>query len=104
MTDQQKTTDVQGVGSNDLLYVPCNASRDEARERILKHSREFREILRLALDPPEECRLEAHHTGDGWSLAAVDKNGEVVCYLAFPKAWGESINSNQLRSYGFEVV
>lgn len=52
----------------------------------------------------EECRLEAHNTGDGWSLAAVDKNGEVVCYLAFPKAWGNSVSSEQLRSYGFEVV
>lgn len=62
-------------------------------------------------DPPtcyttvlEECRLEAHNTGEGWSLAAVDKNGDVVCYLAFPKAWGESVSADQLRSYGFEVV
>jgi len=54
--------------------------------------------------PPEECRLEAHNTGDGWILAAVNREGEVVCYLAWPKSWPETMTGKELTASGFEVA
>lgn len=57
---------------------------------------------------PEECKLIAVHTGDGWSLEvhqnAGDIDDELVAYLAWPKQWPEIVSSKQLEVMGFEVV
>lgn len=52
----------------------------------------------------EECKLIAHNTGDGWALAVENLRGYVVCYLAWPKSWPETVSAEQLRGYGFEIV
>ena len=41
---------------------------------------------------PEDCKLVAHHTGDGWVLAVEDKrlSGNVLYYLAWPASWPQS--------------
>lgn len=53
---------------------------------------------------PENCKLIAHNTGDGWYLAVQDIPGEDIAILAWP--WGdeEKKNAKQLEEYGFEIV
>ncbi len=52
---------------------------------------------------PEECRLKAHHTGDGWLLYVMDRHGKTIAYLAWPKNWPEILSKFQIGRFGFEV-
>lgn len=53
---------------------------------------------------PESCKLIAHHTGDGWYLAVQNAANEEIAILAWPKQWGDTVSSQQLETFGFEVV
>ena len=53
---------------------------------------------------PEECTLVAVHTGDAWHLTVEDRSGEGVAFLEWPKSWPETVNGDQLKAFGFEVV
>ena len=57
----------------------------------------------VVYDPPEECILKAHHTGDAWLLYVEDKHSNTIAYLAWPKNWPDSLNTFQIGRYGFEV-
>jgi len=52
---------------------------------------------------PENCKLIAHWTGEGWYLAVQDR-GRDIAILAYPEAWPESVDSNWLHANGFEIV
>lgn len=53
---------------------------------------------------PEDGRLVAHHTGDGWALSVETRGGETIAYLEWPEQWPETLKASQLKEYGFEVV
>ena len=53
---------------------------------------------------PENCRLVAHNTGDGWALVVENRDRDVVCYLAWPKNWPDWLTAADLECFGFEVV
>jgi anthranilate/para-aminobenzoate synthase component II len=53
---------------------------------------------------PEGCKLVAAHTGDGWILEIHDSENQAIGLLAWPKSWPESVTTEQLEAYGFEVV
>lgn len=56
---------------------------------------------------PENCKLTAHYTGDGWALCVEqsDSDGsDVLCYLEWPKQWPDSMSRAQLEKCGFEIV
>jgi hypothetical protein len=55
-------------------------------------------------DAIENCKLTAHHTGDGWSLAVEDRHGNVIAYLEWPESWPGIVDSNFLARSGFEIV
>lgn len=52
---------------------------------------------------PENCKLIAIHTGDGWSLEVHDTNDELVAYLEWPKAWPAIMDTVTLETIGFET-
>lgn len=53
---------------------------------------------------PEGCKLVATHTGDGWVLTVEDSVGETICFLAWPETWPASVTTEQIESFGFEVI
>lgn len=55
-------------------------------------------------DVPEDCRLTYHDTGDGFALCVENRRGEVVAYLAWPKAWPKIVSSEFVEECGFENV
>lgn len=58
-------------------------------------------------DPPEDCNLVAVHDGRGESatwLLTVEKDGEMVAILAWPKDWPSRVNGAFLRKRGFTTV
>jgi hypothetical protein len=53
---------------------------------------------------PENCKLVAAHTGEGWSLEVHNKNGETVALLAWPESWHSEMMAFDLEQFGFECV
>lgn len=53
---------------------------------------------------PEECTLHAYFEGEGWELDVRDSDGELLGMLAWPKSWPSTMNAEQLRKMGFEIV
>jgi hypothetical protein len=53
---------------------------------------------------PENCKLVAHNTGDGWFLGVQTAEGDDVCELAWPKKVPWSLTAADLERFGFEVV
>jgi hypothetical protein len=53
---------------------------------------------------PENCKLVAAHTGEGWSLEVHGKNGETVALLAWPESWPSEMMAFDLKQFGFECV
>ena len=54
-------------------------------------------------DVPEECRLGAHHTGDGWALFVANADDDIVCYLAWPEKWPALVDTSFLIKAGFKI-
>ena len=54
-------------------------------------------------DPPEECKLVAVHTGDGWSLEVIDQKDECVAILKWPERFGNFMTADDLQKQGFEI-
>lgn len=52
---------------------------------------------------PENCKLVAAHTGDGWSLE-VHFNNNCIAYLGWPESWPASVDTAFLERAGFECV
>jgi hypothetical protein len=53
---------------------------------------------------PEDCKLIAHWTGDGWYLAVQNAQGEDIAILAWPDQWPEKMTENALNLAGFQIV
>ena len=53
---------------------------------------------------PENCKLTAAHTGDGWELAVVDSKQNLMALLDWPNAWPEIIGCEKLEEFGFEIA
>lgn len=53
---------------------------------------------------PENCKLVAAWSGDGWSLEVHNEAGNAVAILAWPEAWPEKLTNEQLEERGFDVV
>ncbi len=60
---------------------------------------------------PEQCKLVAHHAGDGWvlsveltSLEAQDAGDATVAYLEWPAKWPKRMTTKKLEEYGFETT
>lgn len=52
---------------------------------------------------PENCKLVACWTGDGWYLAVQNEALEDIAILAWPFGEEEK-TTTQLEEYGFEIV
>jgi hypothetical protein len=52
---------------------------------------------------PEDCKLIAHNTGDGWYLGVVDKDGDDIAILYWPYD-DQSKSAKELEAYGFEII
>lgn len=53
---------------------------------------------------PEDCKLVAHNTGDGWYLGVQTKDYEDICSLKWPDSWPETVSTAFLKTAGFEIV
>lgn len=53
---------------------------------------------------PEGCKLVAVWGGDGWLLEVNTQEGDCVAILEWPKAWPDSMTSEQLEKIGFEIA
>lgn len=53
---------------------------------------------------PENCKLIALHTGDGWHLAVENQDGDEIAILAWPESWPGIMTDDDLTKCGFEVV
>lgn len=53
--------------------------------------------------PPENCRLIAHATGDGWYLAVQDTTGNDIAILKWPFL-EERLTASKLQDHGFQIV
>ena len=75
-------------------------------KRRAQSSRCLRRFVRLELLTtmiPENCKLIAAHTGDGWSLEVHNEHG-AIAMLAWPESWPETMTTKQLEAAGFECV
>jgi hypothetical protein len=55
-------------------------------------------------DGPEDCKLVAEWTGEGWSLEVQTADGDTLALLAWPKAWPKTVGNSDLERFGFEVA
>lgn len=65
------------------------------------------DAMEIGNEYPEQCKLVAVSTGDGWGFYVEDKNGKTVAELDWNAVIGYDksfITADELRKRGFEVV
>lgn len=58
----------------------------------------------MTLLTPEDCKLIAHNTGEGWYLAVQNPEGDDIAILKWPWGNNDKKNAKQLEEYGYEIV
>jgi len=97
---------------SETIDAAINALRNSDNEIVVHQLQKMKDRFqtnynRCKIEIPENCKLAAHNTGDGWALAVEaggDYGGDVLCYLAWPKSWPETVSTEDLRRFGFEIV
>jgi len=53
---------------------------------------------------PEDCKLVACWSGDGWVLEVCDTAGDCIALLKWPECFGKKQCEYQLEQKGFEIA